>query len=266
MTKIVFENSTARVAIEYSEWPHLWELQRRKAYAILSPVENRNLLVSEMNEPGFLADDELDMSIWVADFTVNFDMGDPMFTIDGKDIDSSELYLNTSLSTGDDSMKLASAICGNSEELGFIPGEHRAWVADIIAGDNAIFRKGKGWEAAVELLRSSSTEPVYISNEGGAVDSAFWSMYCKWLDAAVKDRNIERDYDSSIKDWDVENALMQEWEDLGDDARWDMLASWADKSKGTASEISPERFESGFTYGHGMDAEELIKVLRKRKG
>lgn len=261
MHGISFDTKTKTVGIEYSEWAYFCGLLKENIYTFLRPRENRELLAKVLSTNYHLSDERLSDEIWLIDFTYALEMGDAMFVIDGKEIDSDNLYLNTALATGNDTMKLAATLHGLSSKNAFVRGENRSWMADIIERDNAnIFRAGKGWEEAVTMLRESSEETVFVSSEHGG--NILWNVYTKWFDNAVQDRNIETK-GRTVKDWDTESALVDEWEDLGEDMHWELVEAWS-KENSTEKEISPARLNSDSYYGHGMNAGQLIATLAKK--
>ncbi len=93
--------------------------------------------------------------------------------------------LNTALAIGGDQLKLAARLHGQCEIHAFVEGPNRMWLANIIEIGlrRNIFRANTGWEGVVELLQSSSKEPVVTSysvcdqfpNSGVAIQASVWS-------------------------------------------------------------------------------------------
>lgn len=86
-------------------------------------------------------------------------------TIDGEQISSFLLLLNTALAIGNDQIRLAARIHGQCEIHCYVEGWNRAWLAKIIEGgrDSGVYRDGMGWEDLIELLLSRDDEPVVMS-------------------------------------------------------------------------------------------------------
>lgn len=93
--------------------------------------------------------------------------------------------LNAGIKSGDDAIILAARIHGQSEDIVFVDGSNRAWLAGIIESGCArgVLRAEMGWDGVVRLLRSSDSEVVVITTSQGesfpnmalAIEHEAWS-------------------------------------------------------------------------------------------
>lgn len=92
---------------------------------------------------------------------------------------------NACIATRDDAVILATRIHGQSEDILFVEGKNRAWLADIIESGCArdVLHTEMGWGEVVALLRASNFEAVVITtsqgesfpNMGIAIEHKTWS-------------------------------------------------------------------------------------------
>lgn len=153
--------------------------------------------------------------------------------------------LNTALAIGGDQLKLAARLHGQCEIHTFVEGSNRAWLANIIEGGLhlGIFRSNSGWENIVELLRSSSDEPVVTSfsvcnqfpNSGVAIQAGVWSP----------PETTDEDDDT----WDKLPASEQ-W-------RLAMDALRIQNQSGYRIELKPDDWE-GYRFGDGVTAFDIV--------
>lgn len=81
-----------------------------------------------------------------------------------------DLSLNTAIVLGSDPLELMARVHGTCELHGWVDGEHRAFLADVVAMGLAdkLLRHGQGWEAVLQLLEDSDSTPVVMSYSGSA--------------------------------------------------------------------------------------------------
>lgn len=74
------------------------------------------------------------------------------------------LTLNTAVVAGSPAVELLARVHATCEIHGYVEGEHRAWLADVIddGRQDNVLRSGMGWEAVVGLLRARDDEPVVM--------------------------------------------------------------------------------------------------------
>lgn len=121
-------------------------------------------------------------------------------------LDAWDLSLNTALAAGSDPIRLMARIHATCEIHGYVEGEHREWLADLIAEGRAanilrgpnILRDWGTWEGVEQFLRQTETEPVVMSYS--ATDS--------WPNGNVAGWQDNQDGDG--------------WYDLGPDEQWAM--------------------------------------------
>lgn len=151
--------------------------------------------------------------------------------------------LNTMLAIGGDQLKLAARLHGQCEIHAFVEGPNRAWLAKIIESGlrRGIFRANSGWEAVVELLRSSSDEPVVTSysvcdqfpNSGVAIQASVWSP----PETTDEDDGDDAWYDLSVS---------EQW-------RLAMDALRIQNQSGYRIELKPDDWED-YRFGDGVTA------------
>jgi len=180
-------------------------------------------------------------------WNVGFDSHE--FDFDGYHISPWQIILNTALVMGSDAVELLARIHATCEIHGYIEGEHREWLADIIevGREDRVLRPNQGWEDVMALLRKTDASPVVMSysvcerfpNAYVAKEAGLWSPgpeHCGHYTAEQEAEN-RRWYAEHQKDplyghlssfpysgfkegdywWDGD-----EWYDIEPDAQWDM--------------------------------------------
>lgn len=151
-------------------------------------------------------------------------MADTKFRVGGHDIEAWQLGMNTAMAMGSDVVKLAAKIHAKCEVHGYIEGEDRSDIAEIMEEGLriGIYRSDAGWEQVIELLRSNDTEPVVMSY---SVCDQFPNQHITdWMPPAdqrpenvTEERWAEADEDTR-RDWQYDCW----YEMLDDGARWDI--------------------------------------------
>jgi len=79
--------------------------------------------------------------------------------------DTFTMSLNTAVVMGSDTIELLARLHGTCEIHGYVEGEHREWLAEIIdeGRETKVLRPDQGWEDVAALLRSRGDEPVVMS-------------------------------------------------------------------------------------------------------
>ncbi len=185
-------------------------------------------------------------SEWTRDIEVMVASGMDSLVIGGHKTDLYRVALNTTLAIGGDALKFAARVHGQCEIHAFVEGHNRTWLADIVKTGlrhKNVFRENVGWEAVVELLRSSNEGPVVMSY---SVCEQFPSQTVAeneglWTRPETEDKDADQD------DWS--------WCDLPDDKKWQLAvkAIRMQEERGYQIELKPENWHT-FRFGDGIDA------------
>lgn len=148
---------------------------------------------------------------------------------DGETVAHGDVVINTAIAVGSDPIRLAVRIDGQCEIHGFIEGEDRAWVADLIveACGQGVFRQGfsirhrdvGGWNAVVDLLRSRADEPVVMSY---SVTAGWPNRKCStWIAP-----NAGREWGDDPDGWRAADEDDAAWDALGESEQWRTCMDW----------------------------------------
>jgi hypothetical protein len=196
--------------------------------------------------------------------------GDGTLAWDGKPIDTFSLLLNTACAVGNDAVKLAARIHGQSEIHAYIEGIDRAWVAQVIGCglDAGVFRRNTGyadrkesWEHVSRFLLDRDDEPVVMSYSvtdsfpqryltdweppaGTELRPSWWSAG-EWAGLSEEDRE---GYHSEARD--------ELWSELPDSGRWG-IAMTALRASAGGLRIDPANWHD-FRFGHGLTVLDLL--------
>lgn len=87
------------------------------------------------------------------------------FLINGEEVETWLVALNTMAVMGNDAMRLLARLHGQCEIHCWVDGPNRKWLADIIRSGRKtdVLRKDQGWEAVATLLESRDDAPVVCS-------------------------------------------------------------------------------------------------------
>jgi hypothetical protein len=170
--------------------------------------------------------------------------------MDGEQIDTFSMSLNTALVAGSDAVKLLARLHGQCEIHCWVDGPNRAWLAGIIERGRKthVLRPNQGWENVVELLRSRDDSPVVTSYsvcEGFPrpdLDLDYWPE-------GDEDSDDER-YDKREKWWEFPAA--RQWEGCMKTLR----------EHGGRLELRPDDWED-YHFRHGVNAFEYRAYLEQ---
>jgi hypothetical protein len=114
-----------------------------------------------------------------------------------------DLTLNTAVVVGSPAVELLARVHATCEIHGYVEGEHRAWLADVIdvGREDHVLRSGMGWEAVVGLLRARDDEPVVMSYSGtnGFPDRELAVEQGTWTPPSAN--HDEDGYDDAVESW-----------------------------------------------------------------
>ena len=176
---------------------------------------------------------------------IAFSVGTERLTLGERQIDPFVLSLNTALSLGNDTVRLAARIHGQCEIHCWASGQNRKWLAGIVRQGVAscFYRSGMGWDSVIELLESDSAAPVVLSY---SVCDGFPNKYVSaWTPPT--DEDGEPDYDA--------------WYDLPTSEQW-RLAFDGLAASGGGLELSPAGW-TDYYFGDGYTAMNLADDLMK---
>lgn len=146
------------------------------------------------------------------------------------------VMLNTAYCMGSGPVKLMARIHGQCEVHGYIRGESRSWVANIIALGRGygIYREQEGWEEVMDMLRSNSTRTVVTSY---SVCDIFPCPY-----ELQSNQGLEEDEREHYAEWFYSLPKEEQWQiGLGELYEQPLL------------EITPENWE-GYYFDTGLTA------------
>lgn len=153
--------------------------------------------------------------------------------------------LNTAVVSGSDPIRLLGRMHGQCEIHGYMEGEDRAFIADVIeeGRKGRILRPDAGWENVIEHLRERDDEPVVTSY---SVTESFPNPY------VVKE--------TGIRHLDCDHKI-DEWYDLTDKEKWDdAMAAIRKMDEHWFLRWSEDRFRvQGF--GNGVSAYDLVGLV-----
>ncbi|WP_047891750.1 hypothetical protein [Micromonospora sp. RV43] len=190
------------------------------------------------------------------------------FHVAGENVNAGNVLLNTALAAGADPIRLAAKLYGWHHIV--IPGEHRAWVADIIdAGlSGAGYRSGMRWDDIAAMLRANDTEPVVTSHSTG---NAFPSAYLAGMYPSMPD-GVDED------DWAAYDQLPEEVRRAREaavtaaDEAWEKLDGWEQFWKALTGlldrrpwcQLTPDTL-AGVMFGPAITAYDLLAQDRDER-
>lgn len=177
------------------------------------------------------------------DFDTFISVGNDPLRAASKSYDLFSLQLNSAISWGNRAVQLAAKLHGQCEIHAFCEGQHRAWMADIIAEgiECRVFRGEamgySGWSKVIDFLRSTDQEPVVTSY---SVCESFPGPHC-----APSGMEMGED------PWET-------WERLSEAEQWRF---GMDHVRAEPSlEISPTRL--GRRFNHNLSGREFMDLAR----
>lgn len=154
--------------------------------------------------------------------------------------------LDTALTIGSDTIKLLARIHSQCEVHGYVLGQNRKWLSDIMEKgvNEGTYRKNMGWESVIEMLRKREDEPVVMS----------YSVCDQFPNRFVAEWEDDCDGDG--------------WYDLPGDKQWEL--AYAKLVKGVGLELKPEDWDDfrfvGVTAGQLMQkANEIAQVAKSKQ-
>ena len=224
MSRVYFHSPDREAELRGSERAHAGVLTNRLAFACLSTFRARERYMPLVDPASYVAQDaarfEQSFETW---WSVGMD-GHGLL-VDGETVLPWHLSLNTALVLGSDAMILLARMHATCEIHGYVEGEHRGWLADIIEkgrSDN-VLRPGQGWEGVAELLRESDADPVVMSysvcdgfpNAGVAKDAGLWTPGPEHQGVWTQEGQPDHPHLWGQPWWDGD-----EWYDLSGDEQW----------------------------------------------
>lgn len=136
-------------------------------------------------------------------------------TIPTGKISPSTMSANTAIVAGSDPIRLLARMHFTCEVNGYVEGQHRAWLADVIDEGLAskILRQSMGWHGIASFLRDDDTEPVVMYDSSGSMFPDPWEM------------GVIRDEDDDGNPLD-DGLQYDAWEALGVDEQWTRAMAW----------------------------------------
>ena len=85
--------------------------------------------------------------------------------VEGQRVDIFGAQLDTAITIGSDQLKFAARLHGQCEIHCYVECKNRKWLASIIEQglEQHLYRKDKGWESVIKLLRNGCKSPVVMS-------------------------------------------------------------------------------------------------------
>lgn len=166
---------------------------------------------------------------------------------------SFDVSLNTAVITGSDPVRFMAWVHATCEIHGFVRGEHRAWLSNIIETGltQGVLRSNMGWPDVIDLLRVTDNGPVVMSySVTDSFPNSWESNWMDHLDGDVDDDRLREEHQDAFYDLPFE----RQWE-LG----WEWLEDLNAKP-GHARDASPETWGKR-GYGPGWSVFDLDKWL-----
>ena len=186
-----------------------------------------------------------------------------------------ETFVNTVSVTGSPVVSFLARMHASCEAHGFIAGEDRAWLADLVTEGRRlkILRDGMEWEELIRVARMRDDEPLVMSHSSGG---SFPELECTekladpsdgawWWEHSLPESYIEPEERGKIvlDTFDPEDHHGRRkylWDRLTDDARW-RLAIEGIKTQ-PALRISPENISKP-VFGSGLTCHDLVAIRDK---
>lgn len=268
MSAITFESRTRSVKVSGAERANASILTNQLATDLLEPDKNKELILKAIPARHYLHDKSLQGASWSRNLYTALYAGAFNFEVNGNAYDTFQLVLDTASTMGDDDVIMLARIHAQCELHGFVNGENRSWMSDIISNaSHEVFRPGYGWDQVVELLRESNEGPVVMSYSVG--DSFLSTMGTEWVHENFDSLDIkieEDEYDECDED-DLEELKFERafdnWGELSRDEQWDYASKWIDEQTGKGLEINPSVWPLTYSY-NGMTAQKLLEELNEQ--
>lgn len=169
MSRVYFNDGTAEAELRGSERAYAGHMVDQAALLVLDPFG----FGSEERLKPFLGPDSYVGKLntgrsFGEEFTRMWRssrfMGGSVISFEGKPLSPFDIALSTASLLGDQ-MSILAWIHGQCECHGYVEGEYRSWLADIIdrGRESGIFRRDQGWESVAAFLRQRDDLPVVMS-------------------------------------------------------------------------------------------------------
>ena len=193
MSRVYFHSPEDTAEVRGSERAYMGSVINELSLAILNPRLQKEKLLNFLPSSCYLKRDYQSDVNWARDFSIWFSVGmmDDSLSVDGKQIETFGLALNTAYKLGNDVIRLMVRIHGQCEIHCWIPGRDRAWIAGIINSglQTNLLRSDAGWNDVIKLLNLNSKTPVVLSysvcdsfpnpcglGRGDGFRDKFWNM------------------------------------------------------------------------------------------
>lgn len=262
MSGITFESKSRSVSVRGSERFYAGYVTGHLTSVFLDIGSNKELLVKAIPAFHHLRTMDINSPQWDSSFEASFYHGSLNLEVGGKKINGFHLSLNTASAIGDDAVKMLARIHAQCEIHGFVAGNNRAWMADILAkGSVEVFRPDSGWAEVVELLRESDDGPVVMSYS--ITDDFLSTASVEWVSDRFSEQDIEDPDAFNENGYTAWQQAEEDWYDLDRKTKWDYAQKWLNANASKGLEITPEAWP--ITFGpNGMTAGKLVETLRNQ--
>lgn len=259
MGRISFETKDRTVFVSGSMRSHADLLMSKITNGLLDPARNKDLLLSAMPEDHYLHKSIAIGPNWAREFEAACSYGEINFTIGDEKFNSFSLGLNTATAVGNDAVKFLMRVHAQCEMHGYIAGENREWLAQIIENAHVeVLPAGSGWDELVILLRESDAEPVVMSYSvtNGFLDNSRGI----WIKNYLKEICVSED-DVDIN-WTAWEEAEDAWDRLNQEEKWNHAVQLMNETPGLGLELTPQKWPIAFNWSE-MTAGKFIKRLQE---
>lgn len=280
MSRVYFHSPSGQAELRGSERAWLGSLVNQIATGVLDldGFETAERLKKYVHPSHYMASKDTTSPGWVSSWASGYatafrvGWGDPLICYQGRTLSTFSFALNTAVLLGNDQIKLAARIHGQSEIHAWVDGPNRGWLAEIMqAGlDSGIYRKGyhyddhagakqwqsMGWEDVIALLRARDDEPVVMSYSvcDSFPNADIGDYLPAWPEGIPR---THEGYDSFTEAQKEERQDAYEaWYDMEEAEKWRIsMAGLRASSKGL--EIKPEDWAT-FRFTHELSVLDLL--------
>lgn len=252
MSRIYFHSPDADAEVRGWERAHCGGTVDRIAWSWLNTFRARERYERLLPANHYLRQTPIKEYAWAETFkTAVAGIGETPLHVGDREVSSWVLALNTVVVLGSPTLTFMARVHATCEIHGYVEGEHRHWLAGIIADGrtSGLLRPESGWEDVVTLLRSRDDEPVVMSY---SVTESFPSVYAlpsladEWLRGSKAGQSDDERYD--------------EWYDTPPDEQWSLAMRHLREAR-AGVDLHPDTFASRH-FGHdGMTVFDLEQWL-----
>lgn len=255
MSRINFHSLEKTVEVTGSDRAHFNGLVSEMFAGLLNLRSNADLISPLIPSRHYMyqtSPNSMALDNWASQIETSISVGMLDLELDGNQLSSYALSLNTAQRYGGDALKLAARIHAQSELHGWVDGPNRAWLATIIEQAPTTIFRDKAWSEVVKLLRSTAEGEVVMSYSVGDLfpNFSYSSNHINWESSMAEEEELE-----------VE-TLEEEWYSKSDEDKWKESMTYL-KSVPGKLEIKPDDWVD-YTYSHGLDALSLLEIMRRR--